>query len=245
MKMIKIAIFGDIHGNLPALETVLNDIEVRGIKQKYCLGDLVDFAPWGNEVIDKIKKLNISCIMGNHDERIGRDLPIIPIARHSEIETEARFIAINHSKKTITAENKQFLAELPFHIKLNYKIGQKHWNIQLVHASIDSNTNYIYESEDDEIFNAMFTESKADIIFMGHTHLSYIKQIEDKWAVNTGSVGRSREENRLASYAILTLTEEKLETEIIQLTYPIGKVVEAIENSEIPNYYADFLLNKF
>lgn len=227
--MIKIAIFGDIHGNLLALETVLNDIEARGIKQKYCLGDLVDFAPWGNEVIEKIKELNISCIMGNHDERIGCDLPIIPIARHSERETEARFIAIDYSKKTITAENKQFLAELPFHLKLNYKIGQKHWNVQLVHASIDSNTNYIYESEDDETFNRMLTESKADIIFMGHTHLSYIKQIKDKWAVNTGSVGRSREENRLASYAILTLTEEKLETEIIQLTYPIKKVVEAIK----------------
>jgi predicted phosphodiesterase len=53
--MIQIAVFSDVHGNLPALEVVLKDIEQRGIHQKFCLGDLVDFAPWGNEVIEKIK----------------------------------------------------------------------------------------------------------------------------------------------------------------------------------------------
>ncbi|MEI7489572.1 MAG: metallophosphoesterase family protein, partial [Chryseobacterium sp.] len=67
---MQIAIFSDVHGNLPALEVVLNDIEERGIDQKFCLGDLVDFAPWGNKVIEKIKSLNIPCLMGNHDERI-------------------------------------------------------------------------------------------------------------------------------------------------------------------------------
>jgi len=104
--MIQIAVFGDVHGNLPALEAVLNDIEERGIRQKYCLGDLVDFAPWGNEVIEKIRSLNIPCLMGNHDERIGFDVPVIPLSKHSEEETAARFLAISHSKKYITKENK-------------------------------------------------------------------------------------------------------------------------------------------
>ncbi|WPO90131.1 metallophosphoesterase family protein [Chryseobacterium sp. HR92] len=243
--MIQVAVFSDVHGNLPALEVVLKDIEQRGIRQKFCLGDLVDFAPWGNEVIEKIRSLNILCLMGNHDERIAFDIPVVPLSKHSEEETNARFIAIDHSKRHITEENKKFLSELPFHLKLNYKVGKKHWNIQLVHSSLSSNDTYLYESEKDDIFTNMLKDSQSDVIVMGHTHLSFKKQFENKtWAINCGSVGRSKEENRLASYVILTLDEEKITPEIVQLPYPIEETARQIKESGIPDYYALFLKNE-
>ncbi|MCW1963802.1 metallophosphoesterase family protein [Chryseobacterium viscerum] len=243
--MIQVAVFSDVHGNLPALEVVLKDIEQRGIRQKFCLGDLVDFAPWGNEVIEKITSLNIPCLMGNHDERIAFDIPVVPLSKHSEEETNARFIAIDHSKRHITEENKKFLSELPFHLKLNYKVGKKHWNIQLVHSSLSSNDTYLYESEKDDIFTNMLKDSQSDVIVMGHTHLSFKKQFENKtWAINCGSVGRSKEENRLASYIILTLDEEKITPEIVQLPYPIEETARQIKESGIPDYYASFLKNE-
>jgi len=243
--MIQIAVFSDVHGNLPALEVVLKDIEKRGIRQRFCLGDLVDFAPWGNEVIEKIRSLNIPCLMGNHDERIAFNIPVVPLSKHSVEETNARFIAIDHSKKHITEENKKFLSELPFHLKLNYKVGEKHWNIQLVHSSLSSNDTYLYESEKDEIFTTMLKDSQSDVIVMGHTHLSFKKQFENKtWAINCGSVGRSKEENRLASYVVFTLDEEKITPEIIQIPYPIDETVRQIKDSGIPDYYASFLKNE-
>ncbi|MDR2235514.1 MAG: metallophosphoesterase [Chryseobacterium sp.] len=243
--MIQIAVFSDVHGNLPALDAVLSDIRTRGIQQKFCLGDLVDFAPWGNEVIEKIKVLHIPCLMGNHDERIAFDIPVIPLEKHSKEETEARFIAIDHSKKHITRENKMFLSQLPFHLKLNYKTGNKHWNIQLVHSGMKSNDIYLYENENDAVFTGMLEESQADIIVMGHTHLSFKKQLENrKWAVNCGSVGRSKEENRLASYLILTIDENKIVPEIVQLAYPVEETARQIEESGIPDYYAAFLRNE-
>lgn len=243
--MIKIAVFSDVHGNLPALDAILNDIEERGITQKFCLGDLIDFAPWGNEVIEKMKNLNIPCLLGNHDERIAFDLPVVALSKHSEEETKARFIAIEHSKKHITTENKQYLSELPFHIKLNYKVGNRHWNIQLVHSSLESNDRYLYATEEDQIFKNILQDSQADVLLMGHTHLSFKKYFEDgRWAINCGSVGRSKEENRMASYIILTLEEERIIPEIIQLNYPKEEVAQKIESSGIPNYYASFLRNQ-
>lgn len=243
--MIQIAVFSDVHGNLPALEVVLKDIEKKGIRQRFCLGDLVDFAPWGNEVIEKIRSLNIPCLMGNHDERIAFNIPVVPLSKHSEEETNARFIAIDHSKKNITKENKKFLSELPFHLKLNYKVGEKYWNIQLVHSSLSSNDTYLYESEKDEIFTTMLKDSQSEVIVMGHTHLSFKKQFENKtWAINCGSVGRSKEENRLASYVIFTLDEEKITPEIIKIPYPIDETVRQIKESGIPDYYASFLKNE-
>ncbi|MFN1217363.1 metallophosphoesterase family protein [Chryseobacterium kwangjuense] len=242
--MVRIAVFSDVHGNLPALEAVLNDIEKRGIQQKFCLGDLVDFAPWGNEVIEKIRDLNILCLMGNHDERIAFNIPVIPLSKHSEEETEARFVAIDHSKKNITEANKKFLSELPFHLKLNYKVGGRHWNIQLVHSSLWSNDTYLYKTESDELFSDMLKESQSDIIVMGHTHLSFKKYLNTCWAVNCGSVGRSKEDNRLASYLILTMNEKEIFPEIVQIAYPIEETALAIEESAIPDYYAAFLRNE-
>lgn len=236
---MKIAIFSDVHANLPALEAVLNDIEKRRISEIYCLGDLVDFAPWGNEVIDLIKTNRIFCLMGNHDERIVFDTPVIPLEKHSVEETVARIKAINYSKKTITKENKNFLSNLPFSLNLNYKIGSKHWQLLLVHATKESNDTYLYEDGSDEVFKDMLDD--VDAVVMGHTHISFVKNFGEKWAINCGSVGRSKEANRLASYVILTLTENQIIPEVVQIPYEIGSVIKAIEESEIPNFYADFL----
>ncbi|SUJ24539.1 phosphodiesterase [Sphingobacterium spiritivorum] len=245
--MIRLAIISDIHGNLPALQSVLEDIRRRAINQIYCLGDLIDFAPWGNEVIDQIKTLGIPCLLGNHDERIAFDLEIRPLHHHNEEETAVRYLAINHSKATITSVHKEFLAQLPYQLRLMYKVGAKQWNIQLVHASTRSNDEYVYEDHDEADLIEMLSQSDADLLAMGHTHLSYRRKVtlpsgKVSTALNCGSVGRSKENDRKATYAVITLTEEALETEIIKVDYPIAEVAKAIKESSIPDFYAEFLL---
>ena len=239
--MIQIAIFSDIHGNLPALKAVLEDIDARKIGYIYCLGDLVDFAPWGNEVIECIRAEKIPCIMGNHDERIAFDYPVIPLEKHDEKETACRIQAINHSKKIINEENKLYLSQLPYSMQFDFKVKTKNWRIQLVHGSLKSNEQYLYESEPDITFKQIFDETNADILIMGHTHISYIKPIANKWAMNTGSVGRSKEEIRDATYLLLQLLEDKIQAKIIRIPYDISAVTNAIKSSGIPDFYADFL----
>lgn len=78
--MLQIAIISDVHANILALKEVLNDIQNRSIDQIYCLGDLVDFAPWGNEVVAKIQEMGIPCLLGNHDQRIAFNEPIVPLS---------------------------------------------------------------------------------------------------------------------------------------------------------------------
>jgi len=214
--MIEIAIFSDIHGNLFALNTVLKDIEKRGTNQVYCLGDLIDFAPWSNEVIEAIKALKIPCLLGNHDERVAFNLPVIPISHHDQEETRQRLTAINHSKDTITDSNKLWLSQLPYNIELQYKIKGFFKRVLLVHASTRSNDEYIHIGHDEEDLINMFLTTQADAIVMGHTHISYKKNlsvngIKNKLLVNAGSVGRSREADRLASYSILRISENDIQ----------------------------------
>ena len=66
--MNRVTIFGDIHANLPALQAVLADIEARDLSPLYCLGDLVGYGTFPNEVVETIRERNIPTLMGNYDQ---------------------------------------------------------------------------------------------------------------------------------------------------------------------------------
>ena len=84
-------------------------------------------------------------------------------------------------------------------------------------------------------------ERAIDVLVMGHTHHTYIQKAEEVLFINCGSVGRSKEKDRKASYALITLTEENIEASIVKVDYPIGEVADAIYHCDIPDFYGDFL----
>lgn len=88
----------------------------------------------------------------------------------------------------------------------------------------------------------MLPDQTIDALVMGHTHASYIKNESGILMVNCGSVGRSRETDQKATYSILTISDGKVGAEIIKVDYAIEKVAKAIYESEIPDFYGDFLL---
>jgi len=236
--MLKIAVISDIHGNLPALQSVLTDIHRFGADQVYCLGDLTDAAPWHNEVIDLIRSRQIPVIMGNHDERIAFDHPVLPLSKHGKTEQEARYIAIHHTKNTITPAHKVFLANLPKFIRLEFPA----FRVLLVHGSTRSNDEYVYEQHPENDLLSMLEEHQADILVTGHTHISYIRPLAggSKMVMNTGAVGRSKEKDRQASYLQLTIAGNEITPVIRKVDYPIAETIAAIRNSPIPDFYADF-----
>ncbi|KAA2239577.1 metallophosphoesterase family protein [Chitinophaga agrisoli] len=245
--MGRIAIFSDVHGNLPALQTVIEDIAKRGIDQIYCLGDLVDFAPWSNEVIALIKELHIPCLMGNHDERVAFDHAVVPLKQHTAEETLARITAIDHTKGSVSSNHKRFLANLPAQLRITHKVKGKNLNILLVHGSTRSNSEYIYENHDPEDLLYMMQQQQSDVLIMGHTHRSYLRRLPfvnghlPPMALNCGSVGRSKEGQPLATYLVLNIEEDGIQPELIKLTYPVEKVIQGILESDIPDFYTGLL----
>jgi predicted phosphodiesterase len=143
--MHRIAVVSDLHANLPALNAVLEDLNKRQPDAVFCLGDLVDFAPWPNEAIETIRQRRIPTLMGNHDERIAFNHAIIPLEKHTEQERAARVGAIEYTRRTISADNREFLSGLPREMRISYGTGSNAKKILLVHASARSIDEYVYE----------------------------------------------------------------------------------------------------
>lgn len=111
--MNRVAIFSDIHANLPALEAVLADMDGRGLKERYCLGDLVGYATFPNEVVQTILEREIPCIMGNYDKGVGNSSDDCGCAYKDARSEALGKLSIAWSNEHTTPENKAYLRQLP------------------------------------------------------------------------------------------------------------------------------------
>jgi predicted phosphodiesterase len=120
--MYKVAIFNDVHANLPAFEAVLADIDKWQADTVVCLGDLVDFSPWPNETIDAIRKRRILTILGNHDERIANDHPTLPLSKHFDGRTSGTRLRNRMDEERHHDEKQRISKESPYlsHTQFSY-----------------------------------------------------------------------------------------------------------------------------
>jgi putative phosphoesterase len=247
---MRIAVISDIHANLPALEAVLADIARQQADKIYCLGDLVNFAPWPNEVIELIRENNIPTLCGNHDLAIGLNQTDFAFSFNSPEEREAGLKAIAYTNAVLKDSNRLYLKSLPKFIRFELKLMKVKTDILLTHGSPRSVGEYVFEDFPEETLVRIMDEYVADILVMGHTHCPYHRQLFDKeagkykQAINAGSVGKPKDGDTRAAYLIINTAESSgLNVAIKRVEYNIQQVQQAIRNSRIPDLYAD-LLNK-
>lgn len=120
---MKIALFAGIHANLPALEAVLADIDSREVDAVYCLGDLVGYNIWPNEVVATIRKRGIPTIAGNYDYGIGRNSDDCGCAYRDEQEKANGKISITYTNAAVGDKERTYLRTLPTQIRVNLELG--------------------------------------------------------------------------------------------------------------------------
>ncbi len=165
-------VFSDVHGNLPALEKVLNkENKVQGYIN---LGDVVNYGPWGNECVDLIDSLeNCINIKGNHENYY--------IKRHCNVKNKMVQSFFDH---TISSFNRFDKIE-------SYLINYNFNNFNLIHNIGDH----------DYIYNDTNINIKENTI-LGHSHQQYFRYINNNLLLNPGSLGQNRKLINVANYII-------------------------------------------
>ena len=251
--MEKIAMISDVHGNITALNAVLNDIEKRGIKRIFSLGDNIIKCVHPDLVIDKLKEVCEIILLGNSDYAICR-----PEAKNKKF----------WSREILGEERANFICNLP----VSYDFYMSGHLIRLFHASpyslshiynpMFSNKGTVFagteiEDPQDLFKNTDFigkgpNDPEPDIVGYGHIHTPCVVRFKNKTIFNPGSVGipvemlnsdindPSNKFSTLASYIIIegnygSKDLDSISFNLVRVPYDIQKEVHDIEVANIPN----------
>lgn len=233
---MRIALIADVHANLPALEAVWADIHRQGITAVYCLGDLVGYYPWPNEVIAFIREHGIRCIQGNYDEGVGEELlacgcdfPNAEAARLGET-------SLNWTIDTVSEDNKVWLRALPKELVFAAE-GRTFW---LVHGSPWRNNEYLTADYPEAPLRELLVSTGRDVLVCSHTHLAYHRQYGSKHVINAGSAGKPKHGNPNVTYVVVELGS-KVAVSVIEVPYDSEAAAAAVQPAGLPVEFAAIL----
>lgn len=264
-----LAVFSDVHANLPALEAVLDDLDARRergeVDAAYCLGDLVGYAPWPNEVVDAIRRRGIPTLAGNYDEGVGLGSDDCGCAYKTDRDRARGAESIAFTNGAVTEKTRATLRGLPRHLRLTFQAPRRPdaapIEVLMVHGSPRRINEYLFEDRPDASFLRMMDAAGADVLLFGHTHKPFHKTLSDegadggpegttryRHAVNTGSVGKPKDGDPRAGYVLLTLDPERPNTdpgycrvEHVRVAYDVERAARAVEASPLPDAFAAML----
>lgn len=236
--MNRIAVFGDIHANLPALEAVLADMDARGLSERYCLGDLVGYGTFPNEVIATIRAGEVPTLMGNYDQGVGNDSDDCGCAYREPAAKALGKRSIAWSNEHTAEEHKSFLQQLPRQIPV--ALGDL--RVMLVHGSPRRINEYLFQDRPDKSLERLLDMVESDVMVCGHTHVPYHRVLPSgRHVVNAGSVGKPKDGDPRAGYVVLEAQAGELAVDFIRVPYDVERAAQAIEASEMPDEYATML----
>ena len=232
---MRIAFISDIHSNILALLNVLKDIEEQKVDKTYCLGDLVGYGPFPNQVIDTIRYTRIPTVMGNYDEGVGFIKGECGCAYTTDEEKANGQISIDWTTDQVTPDNKEFLRGLDPEIRFE-KDGV---GFLLVHGSPRRINEYLYKDRPLDSMRRVLEDVKTDVVLCGHTHKPYHRFIDDVHVINTGSVGKPKDGDPRACYVVIDT--DGFHVDFRRVKYEVDVVAEDILKRGLPTAFADAL----
>jgi putative phosphoesterase len=236
--MDRLAVITDIHANLPALEAVLERIEQLGIERVTCGGDLVGYGPHPNEVCALIRQRAIPTVYGNYDFAIGRDLEDCGCAYVTAEDRALGQRSVAWTLEHTDAAAKAFLRELPF--DLRFSVGDH--RVHLVHGSPRKVNEYLFEDKPARLYERLAAAETADALVFGHTHKPWIRDVGGVRFVNCGSVGKPKDGDPRAAFAVLEDGGQELDARIERVPYDAEAVAREVAAAGLPAEYADKLV---
>lgn len=222
-----IALISDIHANLPALEAVLADARDRGAVVVLNAGDMTGYGPFPNEVVSTLRKQHVLSVIGNYDLSV-----LSKQWKRGKPRSREKRVAMRWAYHHLSDENRLWLKSLPRSLRLPVR----GLTLLVTHGSPDSITEYLDDGTPETRLVEIASTVQARVVVTGHSHRPSAREIGGVWFVNTGSVGRSEDGDTRACYALITVDPFSLTH--IRVPYDIGRTVDAIHESHLPEAFA-------
>ena len=234
---MRIALFGDIHSNLEALNAVLADAQTHGCTHYICLGDIVGYNADPKACLDIVRALDCPVVKGNHDELACMEYNpqnVSPLANEG----------IDFTRSQLEPADFDWLNNLKFVRQVR--------DFTVVHATLDTPHKWGYVLNQLDA-GASFSYQHTQLCFYGHTHVPrvyvrdhQVRTIESwqsvviepgrKYFINIGSVGQPRDNDWRVSYVIYHALDRY--AELRRLEYDIQTAQQKIRDAGLPERLA-------
>jgi predicted phosphodiesterase len=176
---LRVAVLADIHGNLPALEAVVADLDERDADEVWCGGDIAWGGPWASECVARVREFGWPTVKGNTDVWVTGDPQTI------ESDDERRRMVEIAEAHGIDDDDAQWLVGLP--------IGHSGpGSVLLVHGTPESP--FMGPEPDDSPSDFSPYKGHASLVVFAHVHKAFLRRLEEGTLVcNSGSVGAAKD----------------------------------------------------
>jgi len=246
---MRVAIFSDVHGNLTALEAVLDDIKQQSPDLTIFAGDLCVDGARPVACLDRVRDENISAIYGNTDQRLS-NRPIL--SEDAEGETQRRKQQIEDNDDwtwvQLNPSGRTWLSALPFYRRVSPTTNPDD-DLLVVHANPKNAVQHIFPSEerqqelfgevrqpdDDLVLKKVLGDLSGGIVAFGHLHIPSIRQWQDLTLVNVSSVSLPLDGDQRAKYGLFTW-DEGWNIEHRYVAYDVNKEIDCLKTIRPSNW---------
>ncbi len=172
---MKIGLISDVHGNFNSLLKALRIFKAVCVQKIVCAGDLVEKGDQGDEVVALIHRLNIPCVLGNHDEMAP--------GNQQWLKDNMDITHPNVQKQILKPETLDIIEQFPRKLRYDWE-GLR---VLLCHGSPSSNVEYLMPNKNITYFAEHARKARADIILCGHTHRPMHLIVDDVHFINPGA----------------------------------------------------------
>lgn len=234
---MKVALVGDVHANLPALEAVLAHAALQGVDAIWNTGDFVGYGAFPDLVVRRLQAAGALSIRGNYDTKALKAPQ--KAAKWQGRKHPDKILAFQWAYDHLSPESRVYLAGLPKEIRFQ----AEGWQILLTHGSPESVEEHLSPATPETRLAQLAALTSADVIIFGHSHRAFVRKAAGKWFINTGSVGRPDDGDPRACYALLYLEPGTLGVCHIRVAYDLEAALQAIRQNGLPEAFADMISN--
>jgi predicted phosphodiesterase len=228
-----LAILSDIHSNLPALEAVLDDLDQSGKTwdQIVINGDVISLGPYPQECLHLLRqRTDPVFIMGNNDRYISSQIYEQTSLFHRDFFQRVPPAYVDNLRWTasqLSKEDLDFIRTWPNH----YTITLGSFEISIAHGTPSNDEAFISREVTDAELISWFPQYACNVF--SHTHEPFVRRIQDRHFVNTGSVGLSTDGDPRSSYVILTGPQDLI-IEVRRVLYDVTATIQRLQVLGVP-----------